>query len=77
MLMLMKSLATVQTNLTTETAKKTQLLNYSATHPDKVTKNIRSGMIFHIYSDTSYTSEPEAHSRAGEYFSLYQNPKNQ
>ena len=30
----------------------------------------RSGMILHIYSDESYISEPEAHSRAGGCFFL-------
>ena len=77
-LMTLNSLATVQTKPTIETTKNiTRFLNYSASYPDEVTEYIRSGMILHIYEYTYYVSEPEAHSRAGEYFSLYQNPKNQ
>ena len=49
MLMAINSLAAVQTNPTIETAKKTQFLNYSATHPDAVIERRKSGMIVHIY----------------------------
>ena len=69
MLMVLKSLAVVQTNPTIKTAKQiTQFLNYSATHPDAVIEYRRSGMILHINLDTSYISEPEAQIRAGGYF---------
>ena len=51
----LNSLATVQKNLTTETAKQTnQFLNYSPTHLYAVTEHRRSGMILHIYLDASY-----------------------
>ena len=40
------------------------------TNPDTVTEYRNSGMILHIYSDTSYISEPEARSRSGGYFYL-------
>ena len=57
MLMALNSLAAVQTKPTIETAKIiTQILNYSATHPDAVIECIKSGMILHIYSDASYLS---------------------
>ena len=63
-LMALKFLAVVQTNLTIETAKKTQFLNDSATHPDTIIEYIKSGMILHIYYDASYISEPEGQIRA-------------
>ena len=69
MLVALKSLAAVQTKPKIETAKQvTQFLNYSATYTYAVTEYRKSGMILHIYSDVSYISEPEAQSRAGEYF---------
>ena len=69
MLMVLKSLAVVQTNPTIETAKQiTKFLNYSATNPDAVTEYRRSGMILRIYLDASYISEPEARSRSDGYF---------
>ena len=71
MLMAVNSLAVVQKKPTTETAKQiSQLLNDSAAHRDEVTEYRRSGMIFHIYSDASYISEPEARSRASGYLFL-------
>ena len=48
--------------------QRSQVLNYSATHPDAVTEYRRSGIIIHIYLDASYISEPEAQSRTGESF---------
>ena len=61
MLMVLNSLAAVQTNPKIETAKQvTQFLSYRTTNPDTVTEYRRSGIIFHIYSDASYISEPEA-----------------
>ena len=71
MLMALNSLAAVQKNPTIETAKQiTQFLNYITTHPDTITEYRKSGLVLHIYSDASYISEPEARSRAGEYFFL-------
>ena len=67
--MALNSLVAVQTKLTIETAKNTQFLNYSATHPDAIKGYIKSGIILHIYLDASYISEPEARSRARGYFS--------
>ena len=47
-LMELKSLSTVQTNPTIETAKKkTHFLNNSATHTDAVIEYRKSGMILH------------------------------
>ena len=70
-LMVLNSLAAVQTNPTIETAKQiTQFLSYSAKHPDVVTEFRKSGIIIHIYSDASYISELDAQSRAGGYFFL-------
>ena len=69
-LMVLKSLAEVQTKPTIETVKQiTQFINYSATHPDSITEYRKSGMIIHIYSDAFHISEPKARSRAGEYIS--------
>ena len=71
MLMALNSLAALQTKPKIETAKQiTQFLNYSATHPYEITEYRKSGMILHIYSHAYYISEPEARSRAGEYFLL-------
>ena len=71
MLMALKSLVTVQTDPKIKTVKQiTQLLNYSAIHPDAVTEYIRNGMVLQIYLDASYISEREAGSRAGGKFYL-------
>ena len=71
MLMVLKSLAAVQTNPAIKNAKQiTQFLNYSTTNPDAVTGYIRSGIILHIYLDASHISEPEARSIACGYFFL-------
>ena len=69
MLMALKPLAEMHTKPKIETAKKvTQFLNYSETHTYTSTEYMRSRMILHIYSDSSYISEPEAKSRAGGHF---------
>ena len=66
MLMVINSLAAVQTKKTIETTKQiTRFLNYSATNPDAIIEYIKSRMILHIYYDASYISELEAQSRAG------------
>ena len=51
----------------------TQLLDYSATHPDVAITFHKCDMILHIHSDASYLSEPEAKSRFGGYFFLSYN----
>ena len=57
MLMALNSLVAVQTKPAVETAKKTTpFLNYSATHPDRITQYRKSGMILHIYFNASYIS---------------------
>ena len=57
-------------NPTMETEKQiNHFLNYCESHPDYMTEYKRSDMILHLYSDASYLSEPEAHSRSGGYFS--------
>jgi hypothetical protein len=70
-------LASEQSNATEVTADKAiKLLNYCNTHPE--TKNCyhASVMILHIHSDTSYLSENEAKSRAGEFFYMGNATKN-
>ena len=69
--MALNSLTAVQIKSIIETEKHiTQLLNYSATHPDAVTQYRRSGMILHVYLYASYISEPDARSRADGYLLL-------
>ena len=71
MLMTIDSLAEVQENPAIETAKQTTLfLNYSATHPDAITENIKGVIILKINSDAKYISEPEARRRYRGYFFL-------
>ena len=71
MLRVLNSLVAIQTEITVGTTKYiTNLLNYCALNPDVVTEYRRSDIILHLYSDASYLSEPEAHSRAGGYFFL-------
>ena len=71
MLVGMNSLEAVQTKPTIKSSKQvTDFLNYGATNPDAVTEYRRSGIIIHIYLDTSHISEPEARIRAGGYFFL-------
>jgi hypothetical protein len=54
------------TKLTKADAKK--FLNYCATHPDATICYYPFDMILKVHSDTSYNSEPKAHSRAGGHF---------
>eukprot|EP00978_Attheya_sp_CCMP212_P007961 scaffold18508_cov37-Attheya_sp.AAC.2 len=68
-LMALNSLASQQNKGTEHTAKQiTHFLNYCATHPHASITFVKSNMILHFYSDASYLSEPEAHSRYGGYF---------
>ena len=71
MFVALKPLSVVQTKPTIKTVKHlTQFLNYSTPHPEVVTKYRIIGRIIHVYSYVFYISEPEAQSRAGEYFFL-------
>eukprot|EP00957_Ditylum_brightwellii_P000162 12862-Ditylum_brightwellii.AAC.1 len=41
-----------------------------ATHPDAIIQYFLSGMVLNIHTDTSYLSEPNAHSTAGGHYFL-------
>jgi calcineurin-like phosphoesterase family protein len=70
-------LASEQSNATEVTEDKViKLLNYCNTHPDTKTLYHASDMILHIHSDASYLSENEAKSRAGGFFYMGNNTKN-
>ena len=49
----------------------TQLLNYTATHPNATIRYHKRDMVLHIHSDGSYLSALKARSRAGGHFFLY------
>ena len=73
MLMALNFLEAVQTKPIIVTTKQTtHFVNYSATHPDEITEYRKSGIILHVYSNASYTSELEARSRSGGYYFLGQ-----
>ena len=60
-----------QENITQATAKAvTQLLNYSATHSEAITRYHASGIFFHVHFDASFLSEPEVNIRAVGYHYL-------
>jgi hypothetical protein len=70
-------LASEQSNATEVTADKfIRLLNYCNTHPETKISYHASDMILHIHRDTSYLSEIEAKSRAGGFFYMGNNNKN-
>jgi hypothetical protein len=70
-------LAYEQSNATEITADKViKLLNYCNTHPETKIRYHASYMIWHIHSDASYLSENEAKSRAGGFFYMGSNIKN-
>jgi hypothetical protein len=70
-------LASEQSNATEVTADKViKLLNYCNTHPETKIHDHASDMILHIHSDASYLSENEAKSRAGGFFYMGNNNKN-
>ena len=48
----------------------THFLDYAATNPSAIIQYKASDMILHIDSDTSYLSEPRAHSRTGRHHYL-------
>ena len=52
------------------------LFNYGATHPYAKTRHHVSDMILHVDSDGSCLSVPNARSRAGGFFFLYNNTNN-
>jgi hypothetical protein len=52
------------------------LLNFCNTHPETKIRCHASDMILHIHSDASYLSENEAKSRAGGFFYMNSNNKN-
>ena len=57
MLVALNSITAEQANSIESTAKPfTQLLNYSATHPESITRYNASSMILHIHSDASFLS---------------------
>jgi hypothetical protein len=53
---------------------RTQLLNYTAAHPDVTVRYHASDMYLYVHSDASYLSEAYARSRAGGIFFLSQHP---
>ena len=62
----LNSLAVVQTKPTVEKEKDiTHFLNDFASHPNSVREYNMSYIILHIYSDISYLSKPDSHSRSG------------
>jgi hypothetical protein len=70
-------LASEQSNATEVTADKViKLLNYCNTHPETKIRYHASDMILHIDSDASYLSKNEAKSRAGGFFYMGNNNKN-
>jgi hypothetical protein len=70
-------LASYQSNATEVTADKViKLLNYCNTHTDTKIRYHASDMILNIHSDASYLSENEAKSRAGGFFYIGNNNKN-
>jgi hypothetical protein len=77
LIMPIKVLASEQSNATEITADKViKLLNYCNTHPETKIRYHESDMILHIHSDASYLSENEAKSRAGGFFYMGNNNKN-
>jgi hypothetical protein len=75
--MTIKVLASEQSNTTEVTVYKViKLLNYCNTHPETKIHYHASDMILHIHSDASYLSENEAKIRAGKFFYMGNNNKN-
>jgi hypothetical protein len=76
MLVALSSLTSAQTKGTEATAQAvTQLLNYSAMHPDAVISYHASDMCLHIHSDASYLSVKQAYLCAGGIFFLTKRPE--
>ena len=66
----MEKVAAQQAEATNTTVKRmTQLLKYSASHPNATIQYTPSGIILHISSDASYLSKPKARSCVGGHFS--------
>ena len=71
MIVSLNSIVAEQANSTEATAKSvTQLLNYTDTHSEAITRYHASSMILHIHSDASFLLEPGAKSRSGGYHYL-------
>ena len=71
MLVAIGDLAFEQTQGTQKTLDAiTQLLNYSATHPNTTIRYRKSDMVLHIHSSGSYLSAPKDRSRAVGHFYL-------
>ena len=67
----LSSIAAEQAKGTEQTTNNVaKLLNYVATHPDATIQYKKSDTLLCVHSNTSYLSEPKAHSSAGGYFFL-------
>jgi hypothetical protein len=77
LIMPINGLASAQSNATGVTADKViEMLNYCNTRPETKIRYHASDMILHIHSDASYLSENEAKIRAGGFFYMGNNNKN-
>jgi hypothetical protein len=71
MLVALGTIASNQSKGTQATAQAlTQLLNYTAVHPDATLRYTAIDVYLHIHSDASYLSESKARTRAGGTFFL-------
>ena len=71
MIVVLKSIAPEQDNITETTAKSfTQMINYSATHYEAITRYHTSELILQIHRYASFLSDPGAKIRAGGYNDL-------
>ena len=74
MLLALGSLATEQANPTQNTKTLVhQFLDYAATHPNSITTYQASDMVLAGHSDAPYSTETDAHSRAGRHFLISNN----
>ena len=76
MLTALGSISAQQSKGTEKTyAENLWLLNYAATQPNAKIRYTASDIILYIHSNSSYLSDPRAHSRAGgHYFLGYKRP---
>ena len=64
-----------QANITQSNNKAvTQLINYTATHSEAITRYHTKGIVLHIHSDSSFLSYPKTKSREGGYHYLSTKP---
>jgi Reverse transcriptase (RNA-dependent DNA polymerase). len=76
MLVALNDISHEQNNPTAQTLQKvTQLLDYTATHPNATIRFYQSNMVLWINSDAAYLVAYGAHSRAGGFFHLADLPK--